>query len=60
MESADRNGKDLQKTLLPAVNAISPLVKPYSRARPSATPHTYKSCRMLLLQWTSLCHRMLA
>ena len=38
MESADRNAKDLQKTLLPAVNAISPMVKP--RVPPSATPRT--------------------
>ena len=40
MESADRNAKDLQKTPLPAVNAISPLVKLHSRAPPSATPRT--------------------
>ena len=38
MESADRNAKDLQKTPLPAVNTISPMVKP--RAPPSVTPHT--------------------
>ena len=40
MESADRNAKDLQKTPLRGVNAISPLVKLHSRAPPSATPRT--------------------
>ena len=38
MKSADCNAKDLQKTPLPAVNTISPLVKP--RAPPSVTPRT--------------------
>ena len=36
MESADRNAKDLQKTQLPAVNALSPQMKPHSRAPPQA------------------------
>ena len=42
-ESADRNAKDLQKTQLPAVNALSPQPKPHSRAPPQAsgaTSHT--------------------
>ena len=34
MESADRNVRDLQKTQLPAVNVLSPQVKPPSRAPP--------------------------
>ena len=43
MESADRNAKDLQKTQLPVVNALSPQMKPHSRAPPQtsgAIPYT--------------------
>ena len=36
MESADCNAKDLQKTQLPAVNALFSQVKPHSRAPPQA------------------------
>ncbi|XP_065915317.1 uncharacterized protein [Dysidea avara] len=37
MESADHNAKDLQKTQLPAVNAVRPPVKTHSKAPPQST-----------------------
>ena len=40
MESADRNAKDLQKTQLPAVNAVRPPVKTHSKARSNAPPQS--------------------
>ena len=40
VESADRNAKDLQKTQLPAVNALSPQAKSHSRAPPQASGAT--------------------